>query len=314
MDSFEQINLELQALSAQESRRKRLDAQIQGLHLQRAERQDKVDETARRLKKEQSDVSKLEGIGLRSLLFSLSGELEDRLSQERREALAAQCQHDQAVEDLAFLERRLEELIQERDGLKDTSKKLEALWTKKAQLLRQEGGDQGRRLAALDRALDQLERELVELDQAISAGDEVTGLLCQIQDRLDSARGWGTWDMIGGGLVATMVKHDHINHAQDGLSQLQWALSNFRTELADVSDLAIPSLQIGEFATFADYFFDGLFSDWYIQTGIKRTQEDVSELHMNLIAILRTLSETRQGLTARRQRLKAERAELLDQA
>ena len=140
----------------------------------------------------------------------------------------------------------------------------------------------------------------------------VKRLLSQVQDDLDGARSYGTWDMLGGGVIATAAKHDWLDSAQSTIRAAQRALCDFRTELADVSDLQIPNIQIGSFATFMDYFFDGIFSDWFVQSGIKKAQDRVSEVHVNLTAVLRTLNTAAEELDKRLAPLKAERDELLN--
>lgn len=307
-----EIDQAIEALTAAQARRKQLDAQIEELHRQRGERQAKVDETAQSFRKEQDDVDKLEKGGVHAFLLTLIGHKEERLDKERREALAAKLQYDQARSDLEYLENKLNGLIRERDGLRDAPEQLEALWTEKAELVKAMGGQTGARLVELDRQLADLSHQQKELEEAISAGENAKRLLGQVQDDLDSARSWGTWDMLGGGLIATMAKHDRLDSAQSSIRAAQRALSDFRTELADVSQLQVPNIQIGEFATFADYFFDGIFSDWYVQSSIKTAQEGVSEVHMKLTAALRDLEAASQDLNDQQASLKREREELLD--
>ncbi|OUO13282.1 hypothetical protein [Flavonifractor sp. An4] len=307
-----EIDQAIEALTAAQARRKQLDAQIEELHRQRGERQAKVDETTQSFRKEQDDVDKLEKGGVHAFLLTLIGHKEERLDKERREALAAKLQYDQARSDLEYLENKLNGLIRERDGLRDAPEQLEALWTEKAELVKAMGGQTGARLVELDRQLSDVTHQQKELEEALSAGENAKRLLGQVQDDLDSARGWGTWDMLGGGLIATMAKYDRLDSAQSSIRAAQRALSDFRTELADVSQLQVPSIQIGEFATFADYFFDGIFSDWYVQSSIKKAQEGVSEVHMKLTAALRDLEATSQDLNDQQASLKREREELLD--
>ena len=307
-----EIDQAIDALTAAQARRKQLDAQIEELHRQRGERQAKVDETAQSFRKEQDDVDKLEKGGVHAFLLTLIGHKEERLDKERREALAAKLQYDQARSDLEYLENKLNGLIRERDGLRDAPEQLEALWTEKAELVKTMGGQTGARLVELDRQLSDVTHQQKELEEALSAGENAKRLLGQVQDDLDSARSWGTWDMLGGGLIATMAKYDRLDSAQSSIRAAQRALSDFRTELADVSQLQVPNIQIGEFATFADYFFDGIFSDWYVQSSIKKAQEGVSEVHMKLTAALRDLEATSQDLNDQQASLKREREELLD--
>ena len=307
-----EIDQAIEALTAAQARRKQLDAQIEELHRQRGERQAKVDETAQSFRKEQDDVDKLEKGGVHAFLLTLIGHKEERLDKERREALAAKLQYDQARSDLEYLENKLNGLIRERDGLQDAPEQLEALWTEKAELVKAMGGQTGARLVELDRQLSDVTHQQKELEEALSAGENAKRLLGQVQDDLDSARSWGTWDMLGGGLIATMAKYDRLDSAQSSIRAAQRALSDFRTELADVSQLQVPNIQIGEFATFADYFFDGIFSDWYVQSSIKTAQEGVSEVHMKLTAALRDLETASQDLNDQQASLKREREELLD--
>ena len=307
-----EIDQAIEALTAAQARRKQLDAQIEELHRQRGERQAKVDETAQSFRKEQDDVDKLEKGGVHAFLLTLIGHKEERLDKERREALAAKLQYDQARSDLEYLENKLNGLIRERDGLQDAPEQLEALWTEKAELVKAMGGQTGARLVELDRQLADLSHQQKELEEAISAGENAKRLLGQVQDDLDSARSWGTWDMLGGGLIATMAKYDWLDSAQSSIRAAQRALSDFRTELADVSQLQVPSIQIGEFATFADYFFDDIFSDWFVQSGIKKAQERVSEIRMKLTAALRDLEAASQDLNDQQASLKREREVLLD--
>ena len=311
-ERLQEIDQAIARLTAAEARRKQLTAQIEELYRQRGERQAKVEETAAIFRKEQDDVDKLEKGGLRALLLSLTGDKEERLDQERREAMAAKCQYEQARSDLDYLERKLSDLIREREGLLSAPSQLEDLWEEKAQLVKSMGGPRGERLVALDREQTELLHQQKELREAISAGENAKRLLGQVQDDLDSARSWGTWDMLGGGLVATMAKHDRLDSAQSSIRAAQRALSDFRTELADVGRLEVPSIQIGEFATFADYFFDDIFSDWYVQSSIKKAQYGISEARMKLTAALRTLTAARQDLDERLAQLDRERENLLD--
>lgn len=306
------INKELEQLKTAQARRKQLTAQMDELYRQRCERQARVEETARIFRKEQDEVDLLEKGGLRSLLLSLTGGKKSRLDKERLEALAAKCQYDQARSDLEYLETKLNDLIRERNELVCSPQKLEQLLAEKVELVTAMGGQRGARLAQVEEQLQELNRQRKELQEAISAGMTVKRLLSQVQDDLDGARSYGTWDMLGGGVIATAAKHDWLDSAQSTIRAAQRALCDFRTELADISDLQIPNIQIGSFATFMDYFFDGIFSDWFVQSGIKKAQDRVSEVHVNLIAVLRTLNTAAEELDTRLAPLKAERDELLN--
>ncbi len=95
----------------------------------------------------------------------------------------------------------------------------------------------------------------------MSAGEAAHDLVNQVIRALKSAQGWGVWDLIGGGLISTAVKHSHIDKAKNLAHRSQHALRVFVRELRDVRvDLNL-NVDISGFSVFADYFFDGLIAD-----------------------------------------------------
>jgi hypothetical protein len=109
----------------------------------------------------------------------------------------------------------------------------------------------------------------VELAEAIDAGEAAASALERVGKELQSAESWGTWDLLGGGLLSTMVKHSSIDRARDEAVHAQKMLHRFSEELADADERLRVSLEgIGGFSRFADYFFDGLIADWNVQSKI----------------------------------------------
>ena len=318
-ERLRELNEELSELNGRLARANGLERRLDDLRAQYEERKARVEETARLLTKEREDVEKLERGGLRALLLSLTGDREVRLSKERREALAAKLQYDQAQRDLEDLDGRIGVLLREKDGLRIDRIRRDALLEEKGELLKALGGETGARLARLDQQLDELEHQRREVGEAISAGRTAESALSAVLNSLDSAEDWGTWDMLGGGLFTTMAKHGHIDDARAGIDHAQRALSRFRTELADVSQLRVPDLrdmelpqvQVGEFATFADYFFDGIFVDWYIQSRINDAQRGVEAVDSRVCEVLNRLQWMDQELAEEQDGLKREREGLL---
>ena len=311
---LEELNRELKQLNGALARQGQLEAQLKDLQEQRTERERRVMDTSRVFWEEQEDVDKLEKGGLRSLLLSLTGDKEARLSQERREALAAKLQYDQAQRDLEDIDGRIRAVLGEKDSLRIDRIRRDALLEEKGELLKQMGGEAGARLTELDQRLDELESQRREVSEALFAGEGAEQALAAVLDSLDRAGDWGTWDLLGGGMLATMAKHEHLDDAQAGIGWAQQCLSRFRTELADVGHMEIPQVHIGEFATFADYFFDGLFADWFVQSRIHDAQDGVSEVHLHVLHALGRLRELDAALAGEQAGLEGERDRLLQEA
>ena len=295
MRTLEDINAELEQVRQKLDRARKLSAVMEDLKAQHEERKRAAEDALKVLYREQEDVEELERLSFASFLARIRGEQAERLDQERREAVAAKARYDAARRDLEDLEARFQA----------------ALMEEKEELLCQAGGERAKRLIQIGCDLDSLGAQIRELDEAICAGKDVGYALDQMIGQLDSAAGWGTWDILGGGMLATMAKHGRMNDAQNAAFQARQAISRFRTELADVSQLRVPDLQVGEFTSFADYFFDGLFVDLYIQDKIGTARRSAEETAAQVEDLLSQLRRERDRTAERAAELERERERLL---
>lgn len=107
-----------------------------------------------------------------------------------------------------------------------------------------------------------------ELREAVEAGNEALNYLQKAKESLNSAGNWGLWDMFGGGLLSTFMKHSKMEDANSLIQDARSALRRFQKELTDVDTVADFHIETGDFISFADYFFDGLIADWLVQSRI----------------------------------------------
>ena len=311
MRTLEDINAELEQVRQKLDRARKLSAVMEDLKAQHEERKRAAEDALKVLYREQEDVEELERLSFASFLARIRGEQAERLDQERREAVAAKARYDAARRDLEDLEARFQAAQKERARLEGLRGRWKALMEEKEELLCQAGGERAKRLIQIGCDLDSLGSQIRELDEAICAGKDVGYALDQMIGQLDSAAGWGTWDILGGGMLATMAKHGRMNDAQNAAFQARQAISRFRTELADVSQLRVPDLQVGEFTSFADYFFDGLFVDLYIQDKIGTARRSAEETAAQVEDLLSQLRRERDRTAERAAELERERERLL---
>lgn len=116
-----------------------------------------------------------------------------------------------------------------------------------------------------------------EKREAIEAGETALRSLRSAKSYLNSARGWGIYDILRGGMISTAIKHSKINSAQAQIEQARWDLQKFSHELNDVTAITGTNFGIGDFATFADFFFDGLIADFYVQSKINKARAQIDE-------------------------------------
>ena len=128
-----------------------------------------------------------------------------------------------------------------------------------------------------------------EIQEAVAAGERALDSLRAAEKSLNSAGGWGLFDMFGGGMSPTMIKQSKINDARGELEAARYALRSFEKELQDVSRAVDLRIDIGSFLSFADFFFDNFFVDWMVQSKIDQAKSQVSQAIRQVEGILTEL-------------------------
>ena len=128
-----------------------------------------------------------------------------------------------------------------------------------------------------------------EIQEAVAAGERALDSLRAAEKSLNSAGGWGLFDMCGGGMFSTMIKQSKINDARGELEAARYALRSFEKELQDVSRAVDLRIDIGSFLSFADFFFDNFFVDWMVQSKIDQAKSQVSQAIRQVEGILTEL-------------------------
>ena len=163
---------------------------------------------------------------------------------------------------------------------------------KKYSALKLSGTDAADQIMKIEQKIAAKEAQKQEIKEAISAGCSADSTEDRVLSELKSAEGWNTWDMFGGGGIIThMAKHEHLDSAQDLVSNLQGKLRRFKTELADIRITASMQVNVDGFLRFADYFFDGLFADWAVGDKISQSISSVTETKRQIVRTLDKLRE-----------------------
>lgn len=242
------------------------------------------------LKKEEKDVTKLESMSLSTFFFDLIGKKEDKLDKERKEYLGVKMQYDECILAIGELEDEIKKCDKELMNYSSVKKEYEEAIKKKQEMIINEDGDKGRTLRDLLDKQNELKLNIKEVKEAINAGKNASGALSQMMEPLDSARNWGIWDMLGGGFFTDMVKHSKIDDANKMSYDVQQCLKKFQKELNGVNEFTDITVDIGSFATFADFFFDGLFADWFVQSKINESISNLDNANTKVGDIIEDLN------------------------
>lgn len=114
-----------------------------------------------------------------------------------------------------------------------------------------------------------------EIQEAVAAGEGVLYSLYEARDHLAGARNWGIVDLFGGGFLTNLMKHSRIGRAQSAIEEAKRRLRYFQRELRDVTVIERLHLDISDFLCFADFFFDGIVADYFVQSKIANAREEV---------------------------------------
>ena len=280
----------LRTLQEKISRSRQLSSMLKELHSQRDTLAARVHELETIKMDEQADVDRLEGRSLASFFYNVIGKMDEQLNKERQEAYAARVKYDAAAKELEAVESDILRYESEFNELRGCEREYEATLREKAEAVKAAGGNRAEDILKLEERSAFLESQKKELREAISAGNSARNIVESVLSSLDSAESWGTWDLLGGGLLVDMAKHSHLDEAQGCIEHLQSQLRRFKTELADVRISADMQVNVDGFLRFADYVFDGLFADWAVLDKISQSQSQVQNTKSQIESVLSRLN------------------------
>lgn len=272
-----QINERLLQLQEQMLRKTHLQTKLREMEMQEKALTAEVQELLDAMKAEDEDVRRLEGRTLAAYFYGVIGKREEKLNQERREAYAARVKYDAAVRSLTSVREDIRALLVENRLLSDCSDEYQRLMRKKREIVKASGCAEGEEILRLEEKILGTRKEIEELRDAISAGQQALVLAREVRKELGDAESWSDWDLLGGGLLSDVAKHDALDTAQELIERLQIQLRRFKSELGDVDIREDLQANVEGFLRFADYFFDGLFVDWMVNDQISQSQSRIQE-------------------------------------
>ena len=140
------------------------------------------------------------------------------------------------------------------------------------------------------------EKLLTEINEAIEAGRDAQMRLRQIQETLRSAKGWGIYDLLGGGLISGMMKRIRMEKAQQQIEELRGSLEHFNSELKDVRVQCNTSAELSAWLNITDLVLDDPLSDWLSLSEIKDAKAEIDRTEKEVTALLARLESNREKL------------------
>lgn len=246
------------------------------------EAENSVRELLQKYEKECMDVEQLKNNTLSVTLLKLIGKYEGRLEKESQEIISAKLEYDKATERAKELHDELIETEDRIGSLKDDQRAYEAEIKKREETIKEKiNGAASEEYQNLENERTALERQLVEIREAIRAGERAKSTARSVIEHLNSAESWATFDVWSdGGIISHAAKYSHIDQAESDSNRLSSQLKDFRKELSDIDIPDTPVMDGIDSTTRAvDFWLDNIFTDLNVRERIRSDLEQVRKLY-----------------------------------
>lgn len=274
----------------------------------------KWEELKKILEKEEHDVERLSKISFSNFLHTILNNKDEKLDKEKQEALTAKLKCDGVFSQLEECKADLNNFTEKYNLLSNAEEEYSSLLKEKRDFIVSYMPDKWDEIEELIEEEKSISSQLKEIDEAISAGNNLVIYIDYALKSLSSAKNWGTWDMVGGGMLSTMVKRDRMSKAQGYINSMQRHMNIFARELKDIDNNIETDLKLDSFLGLADYFFDGFIVDWLVQSTINSAIKKVDGTYTEVRHVLERLGSEANNLNNRKNQINDEIAETIENA
>lgn len=257
------------------------------------ENQSKLDKLHAVMIKELEDLNEIESKGLKPFFYKVLGSKEEQVDKERQEYLSAALKFNEYQKTVELLEFELDLLEKKMGDATQHKKKLEILKSKRENEILRTHPNLSKQLLNISQQIDSLYSYNKELTDVAEVGQKCDKSLTNMITYLKQAKQWGSWDMVGGGRrgrQAGYSKQAAIDKAKNVSVWVKHELINLNKELKDIGHHKEHfQLNMDNFNSFTDIFFDNLISDWVIQQKISNTISNTVSVRDRVLLILRSI-------------------------
>ena len=104
--------------------------------------------------------------------------------------------------------------------------------------------------------------------------DRALDLLEQARKSISGANAWGIWDILGGGMISSYLKHSSVKDAKRYAEEADQILSSIDWTLLETK---APNISIDNTLAFLDLFFDDFGIDIFVQTRIMEARKELDQ-------------------------------------
>lgn len=296
-----EINEQLKKAKEEILLKNTLVKKLQNLEQEIKFKKDELKKLKIRLDKEYKDLHNLETMSFANLVATILGNKDEKIYKERKEYLKAKFNFDQIVKVIELTQDNIEELNKSIKELHNSDDKYDKLLEEKRRLLKMTGKSYDKQqLYQLEKELEDIIQESIEISEALEA-NKICLLNVEVTlESLDSAANWGTYDILGGGMMSSIIKHDKINDAKTELNKLTYSIERLSKELEDIN-LELPFNELNQAGSsyMFDIFFDNIFTDMSVQREINNSIEKLTRIEKQLVKLEKNLIDKQRDIISK---------------
>ena len=270
-------------------------------------------ELEKRLNKELKDVQKLKSLSFSNLISNILRNKDEKLEKEEREYLEAKLKYDNFKFKVEKLRYDVEENNNRLGQLINIEGKYKDLISEKRELVKKFNLNIRDEIIEIENEIKDLLSNKTEISEALR---EANNCLMISEETLKSlsAKNWGIYDIVGGGMISSAIKHNRIDDAKTYMERLSYSVDRLNKELGDVdTSIFNEGLNISGFSYTFDIFFDNIFSDFSVQGEINDSLYKIEDFRNKVLNLIRKLEEKENSVGLKVNRLNDKLERLIEE-
>ncbi|WP_447410049.1 hypothetical protein [Clostridium perfringens] len=249
-------------------------------------------ELEKRLNKELKDVQKLKSLSFSNLISNILRNKDEKLEKEEREYLEAKLKYDNFKFKVEKLRYDVEENNNRLGQLINIEGKYKDLISEKRELVKKLNLNIRDEIIEIENGIKDLLSNKTEISEALREANNCLMISEETLKSLRSAKNWGIYDIVGGGMISSAIKHNRIDDAKTYMERLSYSVDRLNKELGDVdTSIFNEGLNISGFSYTFDIFFDNIFSDFSVQGEINDSLYKIEDFRNKVLNLIRKLEE-----------------------
>ena len=284
---YNEINKKLEQLKKSINLKKILKREVYILEDNLEKDKNKLYNLAKDLKKKKKDIDNLNKFSFSNILAIVLNNKENKLEKEEQEYLMVKLKYDELLGSINILK---EDLVSKRSILRtlgNCEEEYNKVINEKIKLIKVYGNfDIKEKISNLDKRINNILNEIREIKEAYSVGRKLIIQVSYAKDELRSAKNWGIFDIAGGDMISSIVKHNKIKKANDKFYRIKELINSFNKELGDIN---LSNLSFSTTTVTLDLFFDNIFTDISVQNKINDELNNIEQLNIKVELIMNEL-------------------------